>query len=117
MTIDWNGLVKDAESELARALTARVVSGIVGKFAVLGAFSGVLGFVIGLVIGQLVKYGDWLGYSLGNGWKNTQAGKDYERKGLELEELPKTATKEEVARAKKAKQDAFDQLFSSGRTP
>jgi hypothetical protein len=113
MAIDWNSVIKDAESDLARVLTSRLVGGIVAKFAWVGAFSGPLGFFLGLFIGQAVKYGDWLGYHLGNGWLNTVEGQKYQAAGEKLNSLPPSATKEEIDAAKKEKSDRFDVLMGA----
>jgi len=113
MPIDWNGLVRDAESTLAKTLTTRVVSGLIIKYGWLAVVKTPLQFFIGLLIGQLVKYGDWVAYYLGDSWVNSAHGKSYEQAGLALENLPKTATQEEIDAAKKAKQDAFDRLFDA----
>ncbi len=64
-------------------------------------------------MGQLVKYGDWLAYYLGDSWMNTSHGQDYQKAGEALANLPSTATKEEIDAAKKAKADAFDALMGA----
>jgi sorbitol-specific phosphotransferase system component IIBC len=106
-------LIKDAESALAQMLTARVVAGIVASFSWLGALSGPLGFIIGLIVGQLVKYGDWVSYHLGDGWLNSANAEAYQKVGEALDALPPTATKEEIDAAKKAKADALDKLMGA----
>lgn len=111
MPLDWNTVIKDAESEFARALTRRFIAGLVTKIPWLAGLAGPLGFFVGLVIGQLVKYGDWLAYYLGDSWMNTEHGQKYQKAGEALGNLPATATKEELDAAKKAKQDAFDRLM------
>lgn len=111
--MNLDALIKDAESALAKMLTARVVAGIVAKFAFLGALSGPLGFVIGLFVGQLVKFGDWLSFHLGDEWMNSAHAEDYQKAGEALDALPPTATKEEIDAAKKAKADAIDRLMGA----
>lgn len=111
--MDFNQLVKDAESDLVHWLTAKVVSGLVSKLTWLGGLSGPLGFFISLIIGQFVKFGDWGSFALGKGWMNTVEGKEYEQAGLELNSLPADAPKEEVERAKQKKKDAFDRLMDA----
>lgn len=113
MSIDWVSLIKDAESDLAKALTARVVAGVVARVPWLGSVSGPLSFLISILIGQLVKYGDWLAYHLGNAWENTEKGKVYQEAGEALDNLPPEATEEEKSAARKAKADAFDKLMGA----
>lgn len=72
-----------------------------------------LGFFIGLVIGQLVKYGDWLAFYLGDSWINTENGKAYQRAGEALANLPPDAPEEVRDAAKKVKSDAFDALMGA----
>lgn len=111
--MDVNQLVKDAESDLVRWLTSKVVTGLVSKITWLGGLSGPLGFILSLIIGQLVKYGDWGVFALGKDWMNTVEGKEYEKAGIELNNLPPEASKEEVERAKQKKRDAFDRLMDA----
>jgi hypothetical protein len=113
MSIDWDGLIKDAESSLAKALTARVVAGIVASVPWLGAVSGPVGFIIGLAVGQLVKWGDWVTYYVGDRLMNSVHGDEYQKAGEALKNLPPTATKEEIDAAKKAKASAFDRLMGA----
>lgn len=113
MSINWNALVKDAETDLTRALASRVAQGIVTSLPWLSAVAGPLAFVIGLIVGQLVKYGDWLAYYLGDEWMNTSHGQTYQLAGEALASLSPTATKEEIDAAKKAKSDAFDVMFGA----
>jgi hypothetical protein len=108
-----DGLIKDAESALARMLTARVVSGLLASLPWLGFLSGPLGFVIGLLVGQLVKFGDWLSFHLGNEWMNSAHADDYQKAGEALDALPKTATEAEIEAAKKAKALALDKLMGA----
>jgi hypothetical protein len=91
----------------------RVVTGLVSAVPWLGWASGPLGFLIGLLVGQLVKYGDLVTYHLGDSWMNNSHGEDYQKAGEALDTLPKTATKEELDAAKKAKSDAFDRLMGA----
>jgi hypothetical protein len=114
VAIDWDVVIKDAESDLSQRLSSRVVAGIVGAIPWLSGASGPLTFLIGLLIGQLVKYGDWLAYYLGDSWMNTENGKSYQQAGEVLANLPPTATKGEIDAAKKAKADAFDKLMGAG---
>ncbi len=111
--MDWDALIKAAENQLAKALAARVVEGVIAKLPWLAGLSGPLGFLVGIVIGQLVKYGDWLAYLVGKGWENSAAGEKFQKAGEALENLPKDASKEEREAAEKAKADAFDDLMDA----
>lgn len=111
--MNWDEIIKAAESDLAKALTSRVLSGLISQIPWVAGVSGPLGFLLGILVGQLVKYGDWLAYYLGDSWMNSSHGEDYQKAGEALDNLPSTATKEEIARAKKAKADAFDKLFGA----
>lgn len=113
MSIDWSALVTAAESDLSRTLTAKVVAGIIASIPWLSFLGGPLGFFIGLIIGQLVKYGDWAVYMIGDSLKNSAEGSAYEDKALALNHLPPTATKEEIDAAKQAKIDAFNALMGA----
>lgn len=111
--MDFNELVKLAESDLVKWLTAKVVNGFVTKIAIgnlawLGWLATPLGWVVGMAIALFVKWGDWGVYMFADGLKNTAEGNAYEDAGIALKNLPPTATKEEINAAKKAKQDAFD---------
>lgn len=95
---------------LVKQLTSRVVAGIL---AASSFWAGPLSFVLGLIIGQLVKYGDWLAYYLGDSWKNSSNAEDYQKAGEDLNSLPPTATKEERDAKKQAKADALDKLMGA----
>ena len=111
--MDLDQLIKEAENQLTKALAARVAAGLIAKLPWLAGLSGPLGFLAGLVIGQLVKYGDWLAYWLGNGWMNTRHGEEYQKAGEALASLPPDATKEQKDAAEKAKADALDALMGA----
>lgn len=106
-------LIKDAESALVQTLTTRAVSGILASVSWLSFLSGPLGFIIGLIVGQLVKYGDWVGYHLGDSWLNSANADAYQKVGEALANLPPTATKEEIDAAKAAKAKALDDLMGA----
>lgn len=61
-----------------------------------------------------MKYGDWGAYFFGDDLMNSAHGKTYQQAGEDLKNLPPTATKEEVERAKKAKAAAFELLMGAG---
>lgn len=104
-------LISEAESALAQLLTARAVTGILAAFSWLGFLSGPLGFFVSLIVGQLVKYGDWVAFHLGNEWLDSANATAYQKTGEALASLPASATPEEINAAKKAKSDAFDVLM------
>lgn len=114
--MNWDELLRLAESDLVKALTNKVIEGFIskiaiGKLAFLVALSPFVGWGVGLLIALFVKWGDWGLYMIGDSLKNTAEGNAYEKAGLDLKNLPPTATPEEIDRAKKAKQDAFDALW------
>lgn len=113
MAIDVNSVIRDAENSLAKILTAKAVSGLLAALPWLSFLSGPLGFFVGLLVGQLVKYGDWTAYYLGDSWMNSAHASDYQKAGEALANLPPTASKEEIDAAKKAKDDAFDALMGA----
>ena len=113
MEIDFDDLIKAAENQLAKVLSARVVEGIVAKLPWLAGLSGPLGFLVGILLGQLIKYGDWMAYYLGKGWENSEAAKDFQKAGEALDSLPKDASEEERKRLEQAKIDAFDDLMDA----
>lgn len=110
---DLNQLIKDAEGDFSRLLTSKVVAGILVQMPWLASASGPLSFLVGLLIGQLVKYGDWLAFYLGDAWVNTENGKAYQQAAEALDSLPENATEGEIEAAKKAKADAFDALLGA----
>ncbi len=114
MAIDWDAVIKSAENDFAKLLTTRVVSGIIKALPWITGVSGPLGFLLGIIIGQLVKYGDLATFYLGDSWMNSSHGQAYQKAGESLDNLPETATKEEIDAAKKAKSDAFDDLMGAG---
>lgn len=106
-------LIKDAESALVQTLTTRAVSGILASISWLSFLSGPLGFIIGLIVGQLVKYGDWVSYHLGDGWLNSANANVYQKIGEDLDALPPDTPKEVVDAKKKEKADALDKLMGA----
>lgn len=112
MSLDWNSLIKSAETDLAKALTAKVVAGIVASVPWLGAISGPLGFLLGILVGQMIKYGDWMSYMVLDDWKNTSEGKAYEDAAIANAQIPKgDPRKKDTEAAQKA---AFDALLGAG---
>jgi len=110
---DVNKLIADAESDFSQLLTSKVVAGIIAQVPWLAALGGPLSFFISLLIGQLVKYGDWLAFYLGDAWVNTANGRAYQQASESLDNLPANATEGERDAAKKAKSDAFDALLGA----
>jgi len=113
MSIDWSQVIKDAENDLTRVLSARVVSGLIAQYAWLAGAATPLTLLVGLLIGQLIKYGDWLTYYLGDQWINSQDAIAYQQAGEALANLPPFATQEQIDAAEKAKADAFDTLMGA----
>lgn len=111
MSIDWNSVVKNAESELTRRLVTPIVLKVVSSTA--SFWFGPLSFLIGLVVGQLVTWGDWVTFYLGDSWMNSTHGDGFQQAGEALANLPKDASKEAIDAAKKAKADAFDKLWGA----
>ncbi len=114
MSIDWNEIIKDAESALAKIITQRVVAGIISRVSFLSGFlAGPLGFVVGIIVGQIVKYGDLVAYHFGDDWMNSSHGQELQKTGEALAALPATATQEEIDAAKLAKANAIDALMGA----